>query len=84
MGLSWITVVWSAMAAGCITIGALYASAWFRQRTLTANIAFAVIAVMVGCIAMAELLLMRAQSPDARNRRAATADWIAVAGTCRM
>lgn len=63
MGLSWITVVWSAMAAGCITIGTLYASAWFRERTDTSHVAFAALAVGVGCIAIAELLLMRADSP---------------------
>ncbi len=60
--ISWVTVVWSAIAASCLTVAAVHALICVRQRE-RANLLFAVNSLSVAAIAAFELALMRASSP---------------------
>lgn len=62
--MSWITVIWAAAAGACVTLAAVHLAAWTRDRSLRANPWFAVAALSVAGLAITELLLMRAESPD--------------------
>ena len=59
---SWVTVVWSAIAASCLTLAAVHTLIGLRQRNL-ANLLFAVNAISVAAVAAFELGLMRAATP---------------------
>ncbi len=59
---SWVTVVWTAIAASCLTLAAVHALIGLRQRS-GANILFAVNSMSVAAIAAFELALMRAATP---------------------
>ncbi len=59
---SWITVVWSAIASSCLTLGVVHVLIGLRQRK-EANLLFAVNSLSVTAIAAFELALMRAANP---------------------
>ena len=59
---SWVTVVWSAIAASCLTLAGVHTLIGLRQRN-RANLLFAVNATSVAAVAAFELGLMRAATP---------------------
>ena len=59
---SWVTVVWSAIAALCVTLAAVNALIGLRQRE-RAHLLFAVNSLSVAAIAAFELAEMRAATP---------------------
>ena len=61
--LSWVTVIWSMIAAACLTLGAVYFLAWCRNRMAWAHLLFAAIAASTTAYAICELWMMRARTP---------------------
>ena len=59
---SWVTVVWSGIAASCLTLAGVHTLIGLRQRN-PANLLFAVNATSVAAVAAFEFALMRAASP---------------------
>jgi PAS domain S-box-containing protein len=59
---SWVTIVWSASAASCLTLAAVHAMIGLRQRD-RGNLLFAVNSLSVAAIAAFELEMMRAATP---------------------
>ena len=60
--MSWVTVVWSMVAAACLTMAAMYFLIWCRNRGSRAELFFAVTAASTTAIAFSELWIMRAQT----------------------
>ena len=60
--MSWVTVVWSASAAVCLTLGAVHLGVWAQDRRAWPNLFFACMAVSVAAVAGAELALMRSET----------------------
>lgn len=65
MDLSWVTLVWSSIAASCLTVGLLYAGIWFKQSQDHSHLLFSIVAACVAAIAVGELMLMRSVTPEA-------------------
>jgi hypothetical protein len=61
MNVSWITVVWSAAAAACVTIALVHLSIWLKQPGRPVHLAFAILAASVAADAP-RALLMHAQT----------------------
>ena len=64
MNLSWITIVWSAIASACLTVALVYLGIWFKRSRDAALLPFPVVALSVGAIAVCELAMMRAQTVE--------------------
>ena len=62
--MSWITIAWSMVVSACLTVAIVHLVIWCRQRDQWAYLLFSVIAISVAAIAVAELLFMRASSPE--------------------
>ena len=62
MNLSWITIVWSAAAAACVTIALVHLAIWVKQPGRPVHLVFAILAAAVAANAACELLLMHAQT----------------------
>ena len=60
--MSWITVIWSMVAAVCLTLAALHLLVWCRKRTAWANLLFALTAAATAVLAGCELWMMRAET----------------------
>lgn len=63
--MNWIDFTWPMISAACATLGVVHGVIWFKRRDLPANLAFAVAALSLAVIAILELLMMRAHSPQA-------------------
>ena len=61
--MSWVTVIWSMIAAACLTLAAIYWLVWYRNRTGWAPLLFSLTAVSTTGFAFCELWVMRAQTP---------------------
>lgn len=61
--MSWVTIIWSMIAASCLTLGALYCLVWYRNRASWAHLLFAVSAFSTAAFAYFELSMMRAETP---------------------
>jgi len=62
--MSWITVIWSMVAAACLTLAAMHLLVWFKKRTAWANLLFSVTAAAAAAVAFCELSMMRAETPE--------------------
>ena len=62
--MSWITVVWSMIAAACLTLAFIHLSIWARERTRLAHLLFATIAVAAAGMAALEVLMMRSATVE--------------------
>ena len=62
--MSWVTVLWSAIAAASLIVSVEHVLIGARRRTV-ANLLFAVVGSSVAAVALFELLLMRASTPRA-------------------
>jgi two-component system, LuxR family, sensor kinase FixL len=58
--MSWVTVIWSMVAATCLTLAVLHLLVWCRNRMAWANLLFALTAIGTAGIAACELWMMRA------------------------
>ena len=62
--MNWVTVIWSMIAAACLTLAAAHLLVWFRRRTAWANLLFSMTAIATAGLAACELWVMRAQTPE--------------------
>jgi len=60
--MSWITILWSMIAAACLTLAAFYCLVWFKQRENWVHLLFSSSAVAAAAIAGFELAMMHAQT----------------------
>ena len=60
--MSWNTILWSMIAAACLTLAAFYCVVWLRQRENWVHLLFSSSAVAVAAIAGFELAMMHAQT----------------------
>jgi two-component system, LuxR family, sensor kinase FixL len=68
--LSWLIPTWLIVASACLTLAAIHALVWFRQRDAKANGAFAVLAVSVAAFAYLEVRMLHADTPAEFGRMA--------------
>jgi signal transduction histidine kinase len=61
--MSWVTVIWSMIAAACLTMAGVHWLVWSKQRTQWANLLFSVTAMATAIFAGTELWIMRAETP---------------------
>jgi two-component system, LuxR family, sensor kinase FixL len=61
--MSWVTVIWSMIAAACLTMAGMQLLVWFNQRTAWANLFFSLTAVSTATFAGFEVWMMRADTP---------------------
>jgi PAS domain S-box-containing protein len=66
--MGWFTVALVAIASACFTLSAIHAHVWSRERDVSANAAFAVLAASVGVMAFVELQMLRAPTPEEFGR----------------
>lgn len=62
--MDWIDIVWPLMGGVALTLGLIYALLWFRDRNQPALLMFGLAACSIAALAIYELQLMRAQSPE--------------------
>jgi len=62
--MSWVTVIWSMIAAACLTLAFIQLSIWARERTRLAHLLFALLALAVIGMAAFEVRMMHAQTID--------------------
>jgi PAS domain S-box-containing protein len=63
--VSTVTVLWSMIAAACLTLAAVHLPIWWRDREESTSLAFAVAAVCTAVTAGCELLALHASTPHA-------------------
>lgn|ERR1035438_5032224 len=61
--MSWVTVIWSMIAAACLTMAGMQMLVWCNQRTAWANLLFSLTAVSTAAFAGFEVWMMRAATP---------------------
>ncbi len=66
--MSWIPVVWSMIAAACLTLAFIHLSIWARERTRLAHLLFVILALAVAGMAALEILMMRSESIEEFGR----------------
>ena len=62
--MSWVTVIWSMIAAACLTLAVAHLLVWFRRRSAWANLLFSLTAVATAGVAACELWSMLALTPE--------------------
>jgi len=60
--MSSVTIVWSMIAAACLTLAALHLPVWWRNRDADATFAFALAAISTALVAFCELYMLKAQT----------------------
>ena len=66
--MSWVTVIWSMVAAACVTLAIVQGMVWWRRREAHAHALFALTAVGTALLAATELWMMHAETPDEFGR----------------
>jgi len=66
--MSWVTVIWSMVAAACLTLAIVQGMVWWRRRDARAHALFALAAVGTALLASTELWMMQAETPDEFGR----------------
>jgi hypothetical protein len=64
MLIHWVTILWSMVAAVCLTVAAMLLLVWFKQRNAWGYLLLSCSAVSAAVIAGFELAAMRAQTPE--------------------
>src|SRR4051812_21622538 len=62
--MNWVTVIWSMAASACLTLAAIYLIIWIKQRADLDHLLFSVAATAVAGIAVGELRMMCATTPE--------------------
>lgn len=81
--MSWVTVIWSMVAAACMTLAAVHVLIWCARRTAWVNLLFALTAIATAGMAGSEMGMMRALTPAqyaGALRWLHLAAWIAILG----
>jgi two-component system sensor kinase FixL len=60
--MSWVTVVWSMIAAACLTLAGINVLIWLKRRASWGNLLFSVSAASTSCVAACELWMMRSST----------------------
>jgi hypothetical protein len=66
--MSLVTVVWSMVAAACLTLAVVQGMVWWRRQEARANALFALSAVGTALLAAGELWMMHAATPGEYGR----------------
>jgi len=53
--MSWVTIIWVALASACLTLAAMHLLVWYRKRTAWASLLFALTSVATAALASCEL-----------------------------
>jgi PAS domain S-box-containing protein len=61
--MSLVTIIWSMIAAACLTLAALHLPVWWRNRGDRAALSFTITAVATAAIAFCELFMLKATTP---------------------
>ncbi|MGB8785550.1 MAG: PAS domain-containing protein, partial [Terriglobales bacterium] len=61
--MSWVTIIWSMIAAVCLTLAAIYLLAWRRNHAAWASLLFSITALAAAGFAFCELSMMLAETP---------------------
>ena len=59
-----VPILWSLIAGACFGVGIVHFATWLRHRARHASLALSFMSVSVVCLAVLELAMMRASSPD--------------------
>ncbi|MEJ8821602.1 ATP-binding protein [Variovorax humicola] len=62
--MSWVTVVWSMVAAASLTLAGVHLPVWMRDRTAWPNFYFSMMAVSTALFAFCEVSVLLAQTPE--------------------
>jgi two-component system, LuxR family, sensor kinase FixL len=62
--MSPITIIWSMIAAACLTLAGINLLVWCRNRAAWANLFFSVTAASIAFFTFFELWMMRAETPE--------------------
>src|SRR5712671_2300375 len=62
--MNWIDIIWPMMGAASLTLALIHLLVWLKQGRQTAHLMFAMTAISVASLAIFELLMMRAPTPD--------------------
>ncbi|MFY8268028.1 MAG: sensor histidine kinase [Terrimicrobiaceae bacterium] len=60
--MSWISIIWSMVAASCLTLAGVYLYVWLRQRQELASLMFCIVAASTAGMAACELWIMNTTS----------------------
>ena len=63
--MSWLTAIWSMIAAACLTLAGIYLPVWIRDRTAWPSFFFSAMAIATAVFAFCELAVLRAPTPQA-------------------
>lgn len=61
--MSWITIIWSTAAGASLTLAAVHALVWVRQRAALEHLFFSVSAAAAAVLAILELAMMHSHTP---------------------
>ena len=64
VAMSWVTLVWSLSNSACFVLALLHFFVWLRRRGAWTNLLFAVMAICTALFGLAELAMMRAETPE--------------------
>ncbi|HSE12034.1 MAG TPA: PAS domain S-box protein [Rudaea sp.] len=62
--MNWIDIVWPMMGSASLTLALIHLLVWFKQGRQTAHVMFALAAMSVATLAIFELLMMTAPTPE--------------------
>ena len=62
--MSLVTIVWSMIAAACLTLAAIHFPLWWRNRGARTTLAFTLAASSTAAIALCELVMLKASTPQ--------------------
>ena len=78
--MSWVTIVWAMVGSACLMLAAVHFPVWVKDRAAWPSLFFSVLAVATTALAFCELVMMKAQAPEAyalANRAGQVAVWLA-------
>jgi PAS domain S-box-containing protein len=64
VSMNWVTIIWSMLAAVCLTLALIHGLVWVWRRQAQANLLFALIAIATAGLAVSEWWMMRADTPE--------------------
>lgn len=73
--MNWVTIIWSMLGAVCLTLAVMHLLVWCGNRTLRANLLFALIAAATAAFAACEMWMMWSKTP---GQFAAAVRWLQV------
>jgi len=62
--MSWMTILWSMNATGCLTLAGFYCVVWSKQRENSVHLLFSCSAIAAAAIAAFELAMMHAETVE--------------------